>query len=277
MTDTLVLKLSSNDRDLKQSNSSSDFVVNINQGKHLQRVKGVVVKQIVCMNRMYNVNQYNNKFRFWTGIPVGQTLDSKYDVATNDALGTRYDIVVPPGQYTFFQLVVAFNAEIANTGVSMTVIREPTNQEVIQFDTGPNTRVSFYGSQLLRTDEPSGISELLGFESGAIYHVDNSASLYGPYIPKLEGTRFVSVHSRALSPINGLDASGISNNLLASFPVNCAYGTNEVYESPNPRSDLILYKTERNVSQIDIRLRDEYGRPLDNQNGDITLVLNVIY
>lgn len=277
MTDTLVLKLSSNDRDLKQSNSSSDFVVNINQGKHLQRVKGVVVKQISCMNRMFNVNQYNNKFRFWTGIPAGQTLDSKYDVATNDALGTRYDIVVPEGQYTFFDLTSEITAQIALHGLSFFVTREQTKKEKTHLETLSGLRVSFYGSQLKRTDEPSGISELLGFESGVIYHVDSTAAIIAPFIPKLEGVRFVSVHSRALSPINGLDSSGISNNLLCSFPMNTPYATNEVYESPNPRSDLILYKTERNVSQIDIRLRDEYGRPLDNQNGDITLILNVIY
>ena len=276
MTDTLVLKLSSNDRDLKQSNSSSDFVVNINQGKHLQQVKGVVVKQIACMNRMFNINQYNNKFRFWTGIPAGQTLDEKYDVSANDALGTRYDIVVPEGQYTFFELTLALTTQIVPTGLALVITRDATNQKLTQIDTSA-VRVSFYGSQLIRTGEPSGISELLGFESGEIYHVETGTPLLAPFIPKLEGVRFVSIHSRALSPINGLDASGISNNLLASFPMNTPYGTNEVYESPNPRSDLILYKTERNISQIDIRLRDEYGRPLDNRNGDITLVLNVIY
>jgi len=276
MTDTLVLKLSSNDRDLKQSNSSSDFVVNINQGKHLQQVKGVVVKQIACMNRMFNINQYNNKFRFWTGIPAGQTLDEKYDVSANDALGTRYDIVVPEGQYTFFELTLALTSQIVPTGLSLVITRDATNQKLTQMDTSA-VRVSFYGSQLIRTGEPSGISELLGFESGEIYHVETGTPLLAPFIPKLEGVRFVSIHSRALSPINGLDASGISNNLLASFPMNTPYGTNEIYESPNPRSDLILYKTERNISQIDIRLRDEYGRPLDNRNGDITLVLNVIY
>ena len=276
MTDTLVLKLSSNDRDLKQSNSSSDFVVNITQGKHLQQVKGVVVKQIACMNRMFNINQYNNKFRFWTGIPAGQTLDEKYDVTANDALGTRYDIVVPEGQYTFFELTLALTTQIVPTGLALVITRDATNQKLTQIDTSA-VRVSFYGSQLIRTGEPSGISELLGFESGEIYHVETGTPLLAPFIPKLEGVRFVSIHSRALSPINGLDASGISNNLLASFPMNTPYGTNEVYESPNPRSDLILYKTERNISQIDIRLRDEYGRPLDNRNGDITLVLNVIY
>ena len=276
MTDTLVLKLSSNDRDLKQSNSSSDFVVNINQGKHLQQVKGVVVKQIACMNRMFNINQYNNKFRFWTGIPAGQTLDEKYDVSANDALGTRYDIVVPEGQYTFFELTLALTTQIVPTGLALVITRDATNQKLTQMDTSA-VRVSFYGSQLIRTGEPSGISELLGFESGEIYHVETGTPLLAPFIPKLEGVRFVSIHSRALSPINGLDASGISNNLLASFPMNTPYGTNEIYESPNPRSDLILYKTERNISQIDIRLRDEYGRPLDNRNGDITLVLNVIY
>jgi len=276
MTDTLVLKLSSNDRDLKQSNSSSDFVVNITQGKHLQQVKGVVVKQIACMNRMFNINQYNNKFRFWTGIPAGQTLDEKYDVSANDALGTRYDIVVPEGQYTFFELTLALTSQIVPTGLALVITRDATNQKLTQIDTSA-VRVSFYGSQLIRTGEPSGISELLGFESGEIYHVETGTPLLAPFIPKLEGVRFVSIHSRALSPINGLDASGISNNLLASFPMNTPYGTNEIYESPNPRSDLILYKTERNISQIDIRLRDEYGRPLDNRNGDITLVLNVIY
>jgi len=276
MTDTLVLKLSSNDRDLKQSNSSSDFVVNITQGKHLQQVKGVVVKQIACMNRMFNINQYNNKFRFWTGIPAGQTLDEKYDVTANDALGTRYDIVVPEGQYTFFELTLALTTQIVPTGLALVITRDATNQKLTQIDTSA-VRVSFYGSQLIRTGEPSGISELLGFESGEIYHVETGTPLLAPFIPKLEGVRFVSIHSRALSPINGLDASGISNNLLASFPMNTPYGTNEIYESPNPRSDLILYKTERNISQIDIRLRDEYGRPLDNKNGDITLVLNVIY
>jgi len=277
MTDTLVLKISSNDRDLKQSNSSSDFVVNINQGKHLQRVKGVVVKQIACMNRMFNVNQYNNKFRFWTGIPAGQTLDSKYDVSVNDNLGTRYDIVVPPGQYTHFELTIALTTQIGAVSlVPVTVTRDATNQELTQFDS-PSLRVSFYGSQLLRTDEPSGISELLGFNSGEIYHVEPGIPLLAPFIPKLEGSRFVSVHSRALSPINGLDASGISNNLLCSFPMNTPYLTNEIYESSNPRSDLVLYKTERNISKIDIRLRDEYGRAIDNQNGDITIMLNVIF
>lgn len=277
MTDTLVLKLSSNDRELKQSKSSSDFVVNINQGKHLQRVKGIITKQVALTNRFYNVNQYNNKFRFWTGIAAGSSLDEKYDVSANDSLATaRYDITVPEGQYTFLELIIALTNEIGALGVGLVITRDANNQELTQMDS-PSLRVSFYGSQLLRTGEPSGISELLGFESGEIYHVETGTPLLAPFIPKLEGVRFVSIHSRALSPINGLDASGISNNLLASFPMNTPYGTNEIYESPNPRSDLILYKTERNISQIDIRLRDEYGRPLDNRNGDITLILNVIY
>jgi len=276
MSDTLILKVSSVDRDLNQSNSSSDFVVNINNGKHLQRIKGITVKHLACMHRFYNINSYNNRFRFWTGIPSGQSLDSKYDLATNDALGTRYDLVIPENQYTFFDLVVELNNQISSTGVPITCIREPTSQQVLQMETtGP--RVSFYGSQLLRTGEPSGLSELLGFDSGKIYDIYPGTPLLAPYIPKLEGTRFISIHSRALAPINGLDATGISNNLLCSFPVNVPYGTNEIYQNSNPRSDLILYKTERNISSIDIRIRDEHGRPLSNQNGTLTLVLNIIY
>jgi len=274
MTDTLLLKLSSSDRDLKQSNSSSDFVINITNGKDLQRVKGVVVKSISCMNRFYNVNEYNNKFRFWAGIPAGQSLDEKYNVATNDALGTRYDIVVPPGQYTHFELIIQLNILIGSTG--LTITRDATNQELTQMDS-PSVRISFYGSQLLRTQEPSGISELLGFNSGEIYNVEPGIPLLAPFIPKLEGLRFLSVHSSSLSPLNGLDANGYTNNLLTCFPVNNAYSTNEIYVSQNPRSDLILYKTEKNISKIDIRLRDEFGRQLNNNNGDVVIMLNVIF
>lgn len=277
MTDTLLLKISSNDRDLKQSTSSSRFVVNINNSKDLQRVKGIVVKSISCMNRFYNVNQYNNKFRLWTGIPAGQTLNANYDVTANDVSGTRYDILVPPGQYTHFELIIALNNLIGGAaGVPLTITREPTNLEKTQMDS-PSVRISFYGSQLLRSGEPSGISELLGFDSGGIYHVEPGIPLIAPFIPKLEGLRFLSVHSSSLSPLNGLDANGYSNNILACFPIDAAYATNENYISRDPRSDLILYKTEKNISKIDIRLRDEFGREVFNNNGDITIMLNVIF
>lgn len=383
MSQTTVLKLSSVDRELSTSKSTSDFVVNIRNGKRLDRLKGLTIKSIALKNNFDNVNEYNNTFTFYDNfadnIQVGVNDRLVIDAIPEDAKLSPVveDIIITAGHYHTIDLLIdELNTQLTNYTVtsyqgkiritrtdglyrftfdtdlttSFDVLGYTTTERKISFsqtaDTTPavnrihpsfteeqkgivvtvpigfynintfisalqtgftnstytgtvivtsetntkikmvfSTEVAFYGSQLLRIGEPSGISEILGFASGSVNQyesdsnsVDNDGkTYYAPNYPNLQGPTMITIHSRALSPINGLDANGISNNILIGMPMDVQHLATEYLTSNSPRIDNVLYKSARNVDSVDIRLRDEYGRAVNNYGGNITLLMNLFY
>lgn len=373
-----LIKISSFDRDLKQSESTSNFIVPIRYGKRLEKVKGVVVKSISVANTFDNINQYNNKFRFWSqlldNIQLGVTdrlviesiprdplflpettdvtipaqhydtiedirsavatalgndfnvtlyqnrlrierPDTDYTLLIDGVLSTSKDILgfvdekslgpsqiitgsdqpevdklddsfenkngvehnveVPVGYYELAEFTAELEDQINASDYapeSVAITLEPNNHIKMTF----TSEVSFYGSMLERKGDPTGLSHIMGFLDGKIQ--DHSTTFIAKGLPSLTGPLQIAIHSRQLAPNNSLDASGVSNNMMIMIPLNEVYGATETYISSSARSDLILYKTPRNIDEIDIRLRDcAYGRPLNSYQGEVTILLNLIF
>ena len=235
------------------SSTNSNFDIECSESYLTQAVKRIVIEDAVVPNVFTNINNNNNILEFKEA-PAGPLLQA----------------FIPVGQYNIAQLILALETEIqalVTVGNTPTITLNPiTNKLLID--------MALTGIILLNK---STIAEVIGMvPNDDILNVGLQTSL--PRIINLSGLPIVYIHSRALSSGHGIDAGkGITNFVVAIPMADVPYGA---YGSLRPKDYVvseIVYDSPRNITSLDIRLRDSDGQLLDIQNNHMTLIVKLYF
>jgi len=247
-----LLQISSRDRDLAASASTSDFIVTLNNSEGLQACKSVVVKAITLPNVFYNISSLDGNDKF------------TYAIA-----GVPTTITIPEGQYTITTLLSALEASASAIGLNAT------------FD-GLNYKVSFTTTtaiEFLDLSQGNGMAEVLGIEINGGSGGD-VLSFAATGIVSLEGVRNVYVESSILGESNLIRSNNTTSSMLAVVPITVPFGATEHYISQHSEIDDVDAVSKRygkNIQKIDIKLRDHDGHVLSLAGHHVTLIIKIYY
>lgn len=247
-----LFQVSSRDRDLKTSSSTSDFVIQFNNAEHLQMIKSVVVKQVSFPNVFYNISSLDGNNTF------------TYAIA-----GAPTSVTIPEGQYTVTTFIAALDTAAAAIGLTTT---HNTLTNKLSF-------VTTTAIEWLDLEDGNAMAEVLGITAGGGSGID-TLTYSAPGLPSLEGVRNVYIESPQLGESNFLRSNGTLTNILCCVPVTVDHLGINHYSSPHSEIDDVESLSRRhgkNISQVNIRVLDHDGHVLNLQGHHITLILKVYY
>jgi hypothetical protein len=246
-----LLVINSKDKDVG-SISNSDFEIQAQEKYLLQGISRIVIVEATVPNLFANINEDNN------------ILDFK------EAGGPLLQAFLPVGQYNVSQLISALESEIVSLvtigNVPTITLDQITNKLIIN--------MSVTGLIILGK---STIAEVIGtIPDQDVVNVGLQTLL--PRIVNLSGLPVVYLHSKALSSSYGIDAGKGLTNLVVAIPLNDApYGSYATLLPKDLAVSEIVYDSPRNITTLDIRLRDSQGKLLDIENMHITLVVKIYF
>ena len=246
-----LLVINSKDKDVG-SVSNSNFEIQAQEKYLLQGISRIVIVEATVPNLFTNINEDNN------------ILDFK------EVGGPLLQAFLPIGQYNVTQLISALETEIESlvtVGNVPTITLDPiTNKLIINMSA---TGLIIFGN--------STIAEVIGLIPGQdLLNVALQTLL--PRVVNLSGLPVVYLHSKALSSSYGIDAGKGLTNLVVAIPLNeASYGSYATLLPKDLAVSEIVYDSTRNITNIDIRLRDSQGKILDIENMHITLVVKLYF
>jgi hypothetical protein len=234
---------------------------------NVQGVKNIQVHKIWVPNVFNNVNEFNNKFQIQQ--------DGQQPVS----------VVIPEGQYDTATLATALktvlDANLAGgTVVTVTVKTTPlvdVDKLGFTFSGGANNGVALlYDQDDTKTysDVDESTLSMLGFING----VAQSTTWNAPYEVNLRGYSQVYLHSKQINPGGMFDGNRGVVNVFGSVSFHdVPRGGMAYYASQDTRISTTNYPSKRNLSTINIQLKDEKGNVLDTGSSDITVILLIEY
>lgn len=249
------LRLNSKDRDLNQSNTRSDFVVEVKESVSTQQVKAVQVVSAQVPNVFYNVNDTNNTIKI--------TQDGE----------TQATLTLTNGQYTIttFMTMAKTIIDAGLAGGSTVAITQNANTQLLTLafsgGTNPNSALD------VDDDSRAGWC-VFGFSASSAEAASHTATS----IPNLRGYSAVYIHSKEINPGGFFDGNSgaVSAFCEVSFH-DVAFSAMGYYKSTNSRSDLIEYTVARNMSRVRLVVRDSEGNKLDTGCSDVSVLLKIWY
>jgi len=235
-----LIRISSKDRNIFQSKSTTDFFVGIRSLK-LQKVQSVALKYIRFVNASSNVNKNNATIRF-----TYNSVDYKDDITW--------------GQYNINDLVSEVESKI-NALITPDVITMTFNVAA--------QRVTISSPQLMTIlFEDNLIFQMLGYKTDVI----DQNILDADALPNLSGLNEIYLYSDALASSHMVDSKSDLKNILTVVPVDVSYGAIQSYNSPEINSDRIVYNRLYDISSIDVKLLDCEMKVIDLQGLDIEII-----
>lgn len=253
---TNILRISSDDRDLKQSINRSNFLVYVNERNTTQNVERMSVKELMLPNNFYNVRDGTNGYQNNTL----KILETSYAVGT---------ITIPQGQYAITELLPVLQALINTYLTAGTVaLTLGTYDKKITF--------TFTGTTAIIYNEEDGstCAEVLGITTTSTA----TASFEAQALPDLSGLRMVYCQSQDLAMSNGIDASfgHIATVECVSF-WNVPFGAYGYTRNSEESLSTIYYARKKNINKISLSLRDKKGNRLDIGTGEMTITLKIYH
>ena len=244
-----LVRISSKDRS-QTSNSRYDIVYDTND-YDLQLIKKVVLKSAIIPNTMYNVNTYNNVFKFdYNGgdqqftVPVGQ-----YDI--NDIIGeltTQIDAIITPQTVSIVQTALT---------------------QKLTFTLSAGTLI------LYNEDDGNLLGGVLGInETSSAPAISQTADS----LTSLEGLKNVYIASKTLSNHTAMITRNKSKqNIFCNIPITATFGSISTVEEDESTLDYTNFHNKKNISSIDIKLLDENNNVLDLNGSDWILIFRVYH
>ena len=253
MSNEKLLVLNSKDR---TDGTNGRFTVQFNDSSCQQVVK-CLVKDLWIPNLFYNITSSNN------------TLEFKQNAQANTSIN------IPTGQYSIDQLIVQIKNSmdaVLIDGTIVTITKSSTLFTLTFTFTGAGT-VANNNVVLFNT---SSISDVIGLKSTNV--ATFIINLEMPF--NLKGVEYVQVHSDQVGEVHGLD-SGVSGYIDLVESVSLAetpFGTIAHRQNNNDELAMILYEQPRNLSIINVTLRDESGnRLILPDNAYVTVILKIFF
>jgi hypothetical protein len=268
---TKLLRVSSRDRDTTNPNeTNASFSVEI-PDYATNRVSRIETIYASCPNVFYNINENNNTigfFRRYAGdffqkvtaqIPVGQ-----YTIT--DLLPLLGTALTTGAGATLLTITATYNSvtgkiELSATGTAFDYIRITSGALPSQY-------------------EPSPLDPVIGNNTNDII-LEGAGAVSLNLLPNLTGISEVYIHSKDLSQSNTAEAQGTFSALDVLSLTTTPYGgvASHYYQDPTMHHvDYAPFQSERNLTSINIRLRDSEGNLLVlPDNFHFTLILRLHY
>jgi hypothetical protein len=246
-----------NSRDKTAGMTNGDFTLTFNDSA-CQQVNKILVKDIFIPNLFPNITTENNQLILFQNVSI-----------------TPITINVPIGQYNIDQLIVELKTQIDSKladGAIVTITRSATLYNLTFTFSGAVVP----GNNLIVISTDSTIKDIIGLTqtnpSASIITMDN------PY--NLRPLDFVNIHSPQLADMHGLDggANGYIGLLETVSLAEAAYGGIAYRQNNDDELALITYEQPRNLSRVQIILRDETGRRLTlPSNVYVTVIIKIFF
>jgi hypothetical protein len=240
--------INSKDRDYNLSRSSSDFIVNLNNFI-LQNVSRVSVESVTITNVIYNVPANTNIY--W-----------------QEGIGPIINRTLPEGSYTLTEFMDELKLQLNSIGSNtFDVTQDVVTKKVII--TNPSVFYTIYSY--------STINPILGLPTN-INSVSLSVGpdfiLNCPYLPNLGAEDLLYVHSRAISEFNSVTTSASSSSILTYISFHeTAFGSTSTRFNNDLQLELINYTVPRDLTTVDVKVRNAKGEIVNLQNTDVIVVL----
>jgi hypothetical protein len=249
--DHKLLRISSLERDLAQSESSSSFRLNFNNASAVQGVKRIVLKNISIPNVGYNiVSTENDTFSF--------------RVAT-----VQKDILVPEGFYSINELITALEADAEAIAVGLSITLNTITGKLQFTSTTPIQYLSAPTNSMART---------LGILQGTVSDV---ALFDAEGLPDLTGDTELYIASEALSDgANLVDAVLQAVPVLGIVPIRVPFGSIQHIEVSDADVDEVVYldqDTGKSIQSMDIKVYNDRGKIVNLQGLDWVMILKLYY
>ena len=251
-----LLRISSDDKQPGQTNS--DFSVILNNASNVQRVKGIAIQTISFKHAFSNIfllgdGTTNAIFRFmWGGVLTTAT--------------------VAAGWYTADELAAELTTQIALLPIALTVVlgAGPTFQRKFEF-TGDG--LTTFG--LLSQASGNTMAGALGITVDTVEDVSPKTA---DSLPQLGGIPLVYVCSPELSDsqMSSSEQNGSVVPVLAAVPVTVPFGSQITYQPFEGANSAIMFRSERNLNQVGIRLCTRSGSTLPLDANSLTIILKLL-
>jgi len=236
------------------SETPSNFSVNIPQrSTEFNKLICCQILNICVPNTFYNVPSGSNTLVF----------------QAVSAPGVDLNIVITPGQYNISEFLTAIQTQLAVAGITFTWTLDSITKKYT-YTTTPKIQLT------------SGVDNHIAIQLG--YGVDDSViwtldpANEAPYIPNLFGVQTVYIHSNALAPqSSNFDRDDMSAT-IAYIDINESFGNTCHFDNHSDSNILVYRGSIKNLSdRLDFRLRDQYGRDVQLEGGEVELVLKCYY
>jgi hypothetical protein len=187
-----------------------------------------------------------------------------YQIAT-----TIYSITIPVGNYNFSTFATALESAFLLNGHTFAVIINETTG-VLQF----SLIIGGSGFTFLGASSGTTIFKILGFNPAQNYPDDGANNLIAPFLLNLLGAKKLKISSQTFSNSSHDTTNYATSNLIATLSVDA------------PSYGLIIFNNlidsygrlkVKQIDNIDIQIKDEYGNFINFNNTDwsITLAINI--
>jgi hypothetical protein len=250
-----LIVISSNDKDINESKTNSNFIVNLKETYNTQQIKRILVHSILVPNVFYNIRDgngsINNVFKF---LENGQT---------------AVTFSIPAGVYSLSEYMTELQTQI-NTALvtgSVVVSQNTVSKKINFLFTG--TSVIIYNF-----DDGNLNANVAGFYTTTA----DLANITADSLPDLSGINMVYVQSREVAESHGIDGDYGLINLVDSVSFhNVPFGSFAYKQNNDDSLALIEYDIPRNLKRISIRLRDDQGNNLNIGTSDMTIILKAFF
>lgn len=260
MSEKLII-ISSQDQSVDESNTNSDFVVNLKERYNTQNIIKVLVKSIQVPNVFYNV-------RGGLTAPGSGSLNNTLLMKeTGEADAT---VSVAEGQYTTSTFIAALQAAMNLVLVaSVVAIAQDTLTQRLTF--------TFTGATVILYNKEDGslLADVAGITSTSVA----SAAITADSLPDLSGVDMAFVHSQDIAQAHAIDGdSGLISVVDSVSFHDTAFGATGFLKNDDDELSLIDYGDKPlNLSRIKIVLRDNLGARLDIGSSKMIVMLKCFY
>jgi len=253
------LRISSYDKDPSQSKNNGDFVVELKEKFHTQRIKRLLLTQAFVPNVFYNIRSsqgiVNNTLRF---LEFGQS---------------ESNIPITEGQYTLSEFIAELTTQFnANLIASVVAITQDAKSKKLVF-TFTGAAVQIYGDP----DYSSTAGSLMAPVIGLLNDTSSATTLIMEYIPNLRGYDQLFIHSQTIAPGNMVDGNtGLISAIATVSLTDVDFGGMGYFEE-HIAENMIVYSQPANLSVINGILRDSEGNRLDPGTSAVEFIMRVDY
>jgi hypothetical protein len=245
--------------------SNTDFTIAL--GENLQKISRVSLVSVSFPNNSYNINATgggtNNTYQYTTPtglthtatVPAGFYTTTSLMAAIQTAMQAQF--VTDGGGQT-----ITFAQNVLTQNVEATYDQGVTGVPTLLLERVPGTTVSVW--------------DMLGFDlSEGPFTLTSGTTVAATNLPALGGLKMAYLYSNTLCPGNTFDVKGTQKNILAAIPITSQFGVSNVWECHVDELCSLVFKTTRDLQQIDFSLRDKNGNLLDLHGGNMFINLRV--
>jgi hypothetical protein len=258
-----LILLTSNDKIPDQSQTNSDFTIELKDSYQTQNVKRVLIKDISVPNVFYNVREGKSA-------PGSGTANA--DFVFQETGQPVQTVTVPEGNYTTATYITALEALMNGVLVGGTVaITQSSLTQRLTF-TLTGTTINLFSID--DPTNPNPAANIVGITQSV---VAISAITFAS-LPDLSGVKLAYVHCREVAESHGIDGGFglISVAEDISFH-DTQFGATAFRKNDDSELALIEYSTPRNLSSLRIVLRDDRGAKLNIGTSQMAVIIKVFY